>query len=262
MRRRTAAPGPCVPAPPFVYGFIHGSCRRPCRYSVGERPVEERNRRKLGLLQIVAGAHDAPLGEKGAEGHARAAAEKTAEIGGGEIEVTGHVRERETVLQMRLDEAFGRGDGILAVRLGRTAPALDRLLDVARARGLEKIVVGAGAHGALDVFKIVVRREHHDAELRQNAAQRGDGLDAVHAGHGDIQKNDVRPLFLRQRKAGQRVEGLPRVNGAGAVARKDEGDHFPLQRLIVDDDDLCHDQNPAFARGMERLMVVPSPGAL
>ena len=81
------------------------------------------------------------------------------------------------------------------------------------------------------------RAEHDDRRVRKNLANSGNGFQAIHFRHFDIQQNDVRAQRL---ELGQRQSAIAGPSGDRKVriARKHINEYFPRDQGIVHDHDL------------------------
>ncbi len=73
--------------------------------------------------------------------------------------------------------------------------AIDDGIDPGEIDGLDQKVVGAQAHGFDGVFDRPIGGQHDDERLRGKGADFSQCLDAAHAGHFEIQENEVGGLL-------------------------------------------------------------------
>ena len=120
-------------------------------------------------------------------------------------------------------------------------------------------VVGPGFDRP-DLLLGVARRDHHDGQVRRGRvlADPPAHLVAVHAGHHDVEQDDVRPLLAQHRQrllAGRRRQHPVPARAQHGVEQPD------VRRLVVDDeDDRAHRpwrppvRNPSTCAGSSRVL--------
>ena len=116
------------------------------------------------------------------------------------------------------------------------------------------VVRGAEREGIEGCFRPSFREraEHDDRYMRKNFANSGNGFQAIHFRHFDIQQNDVRAQRL---ELGQRQTAVAGPSGDGKVriGRKDIGQYFPHNQGIVNDHDLNLRHRRLFQLGPSQL---------
>ena len=130
------------------------------------------------------------------------------------------------------------GDVLLAAVLGGLQRAVDDLLDLGVADGLEDVVEHGELDGPAGVLELIVAGDDDDLAVGHGGAHVLEHLKTVQLGHADVQQQDVRAHAQHERLAALPIEGGARDCAAagGPVDRLREGTHG--DGVVVDDDHL------------------------
>ena len=93
---------------------------------------------------------------------------------------------------------------------------------------------GAGLQPSADERLFVEGRQQHDGHVRAVACERGDDVDAVQAGHPDVDQCDVGSVPANERQRARAVSGLGDDGRSGRLERSH--DALAIERVIVDHD--------------------------
>ena len=126
------------------------------------------------------------------------------------------------------------------------AVALERLLDrrvkrdfaeAFRIVGLDDVIGGAETDGFDDRGRLLAAGQHDDLKLGARGLERLERLQAVHAGHGDVEQHDVGRLAL----ANGGDDLVPsRVRARLVAAKREKRTEVPGESgVVVDDRDVC-----------------------
>ena len=164
--------------------------------------------------------------------------EQNLELAGGERlgDRVGHAGAAVVAGAHLVQEATGdrAGERGLAVR-----DSLEEARDALRRLGLQQVAGRPTANGGKQVRFGAGGSEDDDLAVGGGSANQGQRRQAVHAGHGEVEKDEVRQQPGRLRNGGFAVRSL--ADHVEAMGAEQRGEGLAGQRMVVGDEDSgCH----------------------